>query len=176
MVEPASAILAIVHVALTTSRELAEAIGTMRNSNTEVTRVHSSLTIHTTLLRQFHSAINKADSMGAKMARQDNVGSNMAHENELVIGEMNELVKDLSFAGSEGGGVNPWNRFLFRWRWYLYKSKMTALRQELDSIKTAMTLFVCMVELEEKMRDPAEQPNEPRFDALTAMALPSSKA
>ncbi|OJD40711.1 uncharacterized protein BKCO1_1000450 [Diplodia corticola] len=160
MVEPASAILAIVHVALTTSKELAEAIGTMKNSNAEVTRVHSSLTIHTTLLRQFHSTINKANSMGAQMAQQDDVGSNMARENELIIGEMNGLVKELSLADSEGT-VNSWDRLLFRWRWYLYKSKMTALRQELDSIRTSMTLFVCMVELEEKMRDPAEQLTEP---------------
>lgn len=159
MVEPTSTILAIIHIALTTSKELAEAISTMTNSNAEVTRVHSGLIIHTALLRQFHSTIDKANSIGAQMAQHDDLGSNVVNGNMVIIEEMKKLVRDLGFPGSEDV-VNPWDRFLFRWRWYLYKPKMTALRQELDSIKTSMTLFVCMVDLEKKMNDPTERISE----------------
>ncbi|KAF4546059.1 uncharacterized protein LTHEOB_4711 [Lasiodiplodia theobromae] len=93
------------------------------------------------------------------MAQHDDLGQNVVNGNKVIIEEMKKLVIDLGFPGSEDV-VNPWDRFLFRWRWYLYKPKMTALRQELDSIKTSMTLFVCMVDLEKKMNDPTDRISE----------------
>ena len=159
MAETASAILAIVHVTLITSKELAEAISTMRNYSSEVTRVHDGLTIHSTLLSQFHATINKANSIGARMAQADNIGGNMAKGNELIITEMKGLIKGLGISAA-GDPVSSRTRLIFRWRWYLYKSRMTALRQELDSIKIAMLLFVSMVDLEEKMHDPRERGGE----------------